>query len=164
MAVARVYPDGVRRLVTLALLLPALAAAPTPGAAATAHPRASLLDIEDEVMCPVCGVTLNLAQDAPSANDERALIRRLIAQGETKQQIKDRMVAEFGPAILATPPKKGFDLAAYLVPLAALLAAIAMLALALPRWRRRARPAATPPDISPADAQRLDEDLARHDR
>lgn len=117
-------------------------------------------------MCPVCGVTLNLAQDAPSANDERALIRRLIAQGDTKQQIKDRLVAEFGPAILAEPEKKGFDLAAYLVPLGALAAAVIALAFALPRWRRRARPAATAPaqaDISPADAQRLEDDLTRHD-
>jgi cytochrome c-type biogenesis protein CcmH len=155
----------VRRLLACLIACGAVLATAAPVAVGV-HPRASLLDIEDEVMCPVCGVTLNLAQDAPSANDERALIRRLIAQGDTKQQIKDRLVAEFGPAILAEPEKKGFDLAAYLVPLGALAAAVIALAFALPRWRRRARPAATAPaqaDISPADAQRLEDDLTRHD-
>lgn len=156
----------MRRLLACLATLGALAAIAAPAALAV-HPRASLLDIEDEVMCPVCGVTLNLAQDAPSANDERALIRRLIAQGDTKQQIKDRLVAEFGPAILAEPPKKGFDLAAYLVPLAALAAALIALGLAVGRWRRRGRSARPPgpsaADLSPADASRLDDDLARHD-
>jgi cytochrome c-type biogenesis protein CcmH len=129
--------------------------------------RRSLPDIEDEVMCPVCGTPLNLATDAPSANDERALIRRLIAQGDSKEQIKRRLVREFGPGVLALPRQSGFDLAAYLVPIIlgfAALLAIAVLAL---RWRGR-RPAAGPASpttdkLDPAEAQRLDEDLARYE-
>ena len=149
------------RLLLVALL--ALSAlAPAAGAIA---PRTTLNDVEDEVMCPTCGTPLNLATDAPLANDERALIRRLIAQGYTKDQIKHRLVQEFGPNVLALPKAKGFDLVAYLVPIvlaAAGLLAIAALAL---RWRRRrpAEPAAVP-DLDPADAQRLDSDLARFER
>jgi cytochrome c-type biogenesis protein CcmH len=149
------------RLLLVALL--ALSAlAPAAGAIA---PRTTLNDIEDEVMCPTCGTPLNLATDAPLANDERALIRRLIAQGYTKDQIKHRLVQEFGPNVLALPKAKGFDLVAYLVPIvlaAAGLLAIAALAL---RWRRRrpAEPAAVP-DLDPADARRLDSDLARFER
>ena len=77
------------------------------GAPAPAKPavpaQASLPDIEDEVMCIVCGVPLELATEAPLANQERDFIRELIAQGLTKDEIKDRLVAEFGSEVLATP-------------------------------------------------------------
>ena len=145
----------------LAALLALSVLAPLAGAVA---PRTTLNDVEDEVMCPTCGTPLNLATDAPLANDERALIRRLIAQGYTKDEIKHRLVQEFGPNVLALPRARGFDLSAYLVPVvlgAAGLLAIAVLAV---RWRRRRpRDAAAVPDLDPADAQRLDSDLARFD-
>jgi cytochrome c-type biogenesis protein CcmH/NrfF len=147
--------------VLLAALLALLLLVPAAGAAT---PRTTLNDVEDEVMCPTCGTPLNLATDAPLANDERALIRRLIAQGYTKDEIKHRLVQEFGPNVLALPRARGFDLSAYLVPIVlgvAGLLAIAVLAL---RWRRRRPADAAPvPDLDPADAQRLDSDLARFD-
>lgn len=141
-------------------------AVPAPGATAV-KPKTTLNDVEDEVMCPVCGTPLNLATDAPLANDERALIRRLIAQGYTKAQIEDRLAREFGPGVLALPRARGFDLAAYLVPIAGGAAGLAGVCLLALRWRRR-RPAgaaaAEPgPDLQPADARRLDADLARYD-
>ena len=149
------------RLLLVALL--ALSAlAPAAGAIA---PRTTLNDVEDEVMCPTCGTPLNLATDAPLANDERALIRRLIAQGYTKDQIKHRLVQEFGPNVLALPKAKGFDLVAYLVPIVLAAAGLLTIAALALRWRRR-RPAdpAAVPDLDPADARRLDSDLARFER
>jgi len=133
-------------------------------AAGAAMPRTTLNDVEDEVMCPTCGTPLNLATDAPLANDERSLIRRLIAQGYTKGQIKHRLVQEFGPNVLALPKAKGFDLFAYLVPIVLGVAGLLTIAVLALRWRRR-RPATTTgaPDLDPADAQRLDSDLARFD-
>jgi len=86
-------------------------------------------------------------------------------QGLTKKQIKATLVARYGPSILATPQDSGFSLAAYLVPIAAFLAALVALAIAIPRWRRRRPPAGSDDDGGPAlnatDARRLDEDLAR---
>ena len=116
-------------------------------------------------MCTVCGVPLNLApSDAPFAVRERAFIRRLIARGESKQQIKDALAAEYGNEVLALPKDEGFNLAAYLVPAALVLGALALLAAMVPRWRRRARgPTPDGPDISAADRRRLDDDLARYD-
>lgn len=135
--------------------------APVAGAAA---PRTTLNDVEDEVMCPTCGTPLNLATDAPLANDERALIRRLIAQGYTKDEIKHRLVQEFGPNVLALPRASGFDLSAYLVPIVLGVAGLLAIAVLAVRWRRRRPPdAAAAPDLDPADAQRLDTDLARFD-
>jgi cytochrome c-type biogenesis protein CcmH/NrfF len=69
-------------------------------------------------MCPVCGTSLALAREAPLVQRERALIERLAAQCRTTEQIKAKLVAEFGPTVLALPPRRGFDAAAYVVPAA----------------------------------------------
>jgi len=152
----------IARLLTLLAVL-TLALAP---AASAASPRASFNDLEDEVMCDVCNVPLNIAE-APRAEQQRREIKQLIAQGLTKQQIKDELVRRYGPGILANPPDHGFSLAAYLVPIGVVVALVVGLLLLLPRWRRR-RPApaaeddpAAAPALDPADARRLDDELAR---
>jgi cytochrome c-type biogenesis protein CcmH len=152
-----------RYLIGLAavLLLAGAIAASAPGAA----PRASLPDIEDEVMCPTCGTPLGLAF-SPQAERERQFIRDQIAQGKSKDEIKDALVAEYGSNVLALPDDKGFDLTAYLVPAAAFLFACAAIAVGLVRWRRRGGPDEPVTDsvaLSPSDASRLERDLSRYD-
>jgi cytochrome c-type biogenesis protein CcmH len=154
----------VRRAVRTALLV--VAAALLLGAAPP-QPKTTLPDVEDEVMCPICGTALNLS-GAPQADRERAFILREIAAGKTKDEIKDELVAEYGTQVLAEPPKSGFDLTAWLVPGAAFLLAAVAIALGLRRWRRAARDAGGPPPgggppLDPAEAERLDADLARYD-
>lgn len=147
---------------TRVLALIAVLAAP----ALAAAPRASLVDIEDEVMCVTCKIPLNIAE-SPQATRERELIRRLIDRGLDKRQIKAALVAEYGNDVLALPDGDGFGVTAYAVPIALLVALIAALALLVPRWRSRA-PAgvddAASETLSSADALRLDEELARYDR
>ena len=155
----------MRRLAVIGMVLAVLV--PASGAAGAPAPQASLPDIEDEVMCIVCGVPLELATESPQAIQERNLIRHLIAQGLTKDQIKDRLVAEYGPNVLATPSDSGFDLAAWLVPGAAIILAAIAIAIGLRRWRRRggdgsAEPPAGDGPLSDAEAERLDEDLTRY--
>jgi cytochrome c-type biogenesis protein CcmH/NrfF len=143
-----------------ALCLLPVAASP----AAAAAPKTSLPDIEDEVMCPICGTLLELS-DSPQAEREVAFIRRRIAAGQTKSQIKDALVAEYGDQVLALPRGSGFDLSAYLVPIAGFLIAAVALAVAVLRWRRRGAasraPAAGPPEGP--EAERLEADIARYD-
>jgi cytochrome c-type biogenesis protein CcmH len=147
----------------LVALLALLALTP---AAVAAQPNASFNDVEDEVMCDTCNVPLNVA-DSQRADQERAVIRKLIAQGLTKQQIKDRLAAQYGPGILATPQDSGFSLAVWWVPVAVVVALLALIALLLPRWRNRPPPdddgEDAGPDLSPAEARRLEQDLARYD-
>jgi cytochrome c-type biogenesis protein CcmH len=154
------------------LLIPLLAAAllVAPAAATAAAPqRASLSDLEDEVMCLVCGTTLSVS-DSPQADRERAFIRALIARGETKSQIKSALVAQYGQRVLATPADSGFDLAAWIVPgLAVILAGIGI-AFAVVRWRRgrpagqsRPLPTAAAPAAGSADGARLRSDLEHYD-
>ena len=146
-------------LASLALAVVAVAASP----AWAAEPRASLTDIEDEVMCPICGTPLSLAA-APQAERERAFIRRLIGRGQTKDEIKDALVREYGEEVLATPDSGGFDLAAWLVPAGGLLLAAIALVIGVRQWRRRGadrEPAAD--ELDPADSERLRSDIARYD-
>jgi len=151
--------------VTCVLLALALTGAAT--ATAATAPRVSLPVIERQAMCVTCKVALNESQ-SPQANLEREYIKELIAKGEGEAQIKRSLVAQFGPTVLGLPSAHGFDLAVYLVPAAVVAALLALVALLLPRWRRRARSerAARPAGaatLSPADAARLDADLARFD-
>jgi cytochrome c-type biogenesis protein CcmH len=154
----------MRRAAALLALALALLA---PGAAVAAAPKASLVDIEDEVMCVTCKIPLNIAE-GPQPNREREFIRGLIDQGRTKAQIKTALVAEYGANVLALPAGNGVGLTAYLVPLALLALLAGGLALLLPRWRARTAQA---PDageapaadaLTSADAKRLDDDLARY--
>jgi cytochrome c-type biogenesis protein CcmH/NrfF len=116
-------------------------------------------------MCPVCGVPLGLATEAPQANRERAFIQREVERCKSKQQIKNELVAQFGDRVLVLPPDKGFNLAAYLVPALIVLGGAA--AVATVAIRRRRRPGDTTPDATPAlagdDAARLEADLERYD-
>ncbi len=150
---------------------PALAAGPvaprtTLPAAEPVAPRTTLPAIEGQVMCVTCKIPLLVAQ-SPQASRERAFIEQLIVLGRTETQIKRALVVQYGPTVLALPPAHGFDLAVYVVPPCVVLALLALLALLLPRWRRRARAGivgdAPPLTLSPADAARLEADMARFD-
>jgi cytochrome c-type biogenesis protein CcmH len=143
-------------------LLLALALAP---AALAAEPRTTLPDVEDEVMCVECGTALNVST-SPVADREREFIRRRIAEGKSKPQIKAALVAEYGPTVLAVPEGGGFDAAAWLVPGLLCLLALVGVGVAALRWRggREEEPAAEGPDLDPDDRQRLDADLAAFDR
>jgi len=148
----------VIRAIAVAAAISLLAAA-TAGSAVAQAPRASLPDVEDEVMCTICGTLLEESQ-SPQADRERALIRDLIAQGKDKDQIKDALVAEYGPRVLATPSGHGFDLVAWIVPGLGILLVLGGLV-----WFALRRRAPSPPGqpIEPGDASLLDRDMSRYD-
>jgi cytochrome c-type biogenesis protein CcmH len=126
---------------------------------------ANFADVEDEVMCVSCNVALNVAE-SPQADAERKYIRQLIAKGDDKEQIKRALVAVYGDNVLALPKSEGINWAAYLVPIALVATLAVALGFGLRRWRRRDPPAgeAQAPELSDADAERLDADLALFDR
>jgi cytochrome c-type biogenesis protein CcmH/NrfF len=137
------------------------------GAAAAECPQTTLADVENEVMCPVCGTPLGLATEAPQAERERELIRRLVDDCRSKDEIKATLVDEFGENVLALPGGDGFDLAAYLVPGLALLLGGGAVAAAAVQWRRSRgshtegpAPGDAPP---PGASERLQSDLDRYE-
>jgi cytochrome c-type biogenesis protein CcmH len=132
------------------------------------HP--TLNELENEVMCPVC--TVPLAQsDSPAARQIERVIRDKIAAGWTKSHIKNMLVKQYGESILTSPPKHGFNLLAWLLPLVGIVAAGAALGVAAWRWSRRRGEPEPPPmqsqnghgPIDPDLDRRLDEELARFD-
>lgn len=150
----------------LAVLVGMALLAASPAAAHQAEPQTNLADISDEVMCVVCGVPLELALEAPQAQAEREFIRGLIAQGQTKDEIKDALVAEYGDNVLAIPGTEGFDLAAWVIPIVAFIAAALGIGIALRRWRRSsgsAEPRNAASEPSGEDTERLEEDIARYE-
>jgi cytochrome c-type biogenesis protein CcmH/NrfF len=158
----------VRRalLIVLALCLAALPAAAT--AAPAPAPLTTVNDIEDEVMCPICGTLLELA-DSPQARREKVFVAKLVAAGKSKAEIKDALVAQYGSEVLAQPEATGFDLSAYLVPILGFLVAAVAVAYSVLRWRRSGRAEDPVDDDAEADAprgedaERLEADLSRYD-
>ncbi len=106
----------MRYLIALVLLL---------GLTAAAEPQTTLPDVEDEVMCVECGTPLNVSS-APVADQERDFIRARIAEGRSKEEIKQLLAEEYGPDVLAVPRSP----TAWIVP--TLLVAAALLGGAHP--------------------------------
>ena len=150
---------AIALVLCLALPVTALAA---PG------PQTTVNDVEDEVMCPVCGTLLELA-DSPQARREKVFVAKLVAAGKSKAEVKDALVAQYGEEVLAQPEASGFDLSAYLVPILAILLAAVAVAYSVVRWRRGgdSGEGATGGNKAQAphgeDAERLEADLSRYD-
>jgi cytochrome c-type biogenesis protein CcmH len=147
------------------LLLLAVAAFAAPSAlAGERHP--TLAELETEVVCPTCHTTLDQS-DSPIARRMKQFILARIRAGDTKSEIKQKLVDEFGVAVLAEPPKKGFHLLAWLLPLLGLVVGAAVVGVLAWRWSRSRAPtglvaapaAPLPPDVE----RRLDEELRRFD-
>jgi cytochrome c-type biogenesis protein CcmH len=148
---------GIALVVLLALAAPAVAS----------EERPTLEELERELTCPTCKQSLAMS-NAPVADRMRAFIRERIAAGDTKSEIKAKLVAEFGEGVLAAPPKRGFNLLAWVLPLGGLGAAAVALAFVARRWLR-VRVEAAPrgasvngrPPLDPELERRVDEELAR---
>jgi cytochrome c-type biogenesis protein CcmH len=149
----------VRLLATAAVAL-ALAA---PAAACTT--KASQGSLETQLVCPSCHTTLD-ESDSEVAREMKAEIARRIAACQSEKQIRDAMVAEFGPTILSTPQTHGFDLVAWLVPIGGALLGAVALAFAARAWSQARTPAganSAQAGLTPEDERRVDEALRDFD-
>jgi cytochrome c-type biogenesis protein CcmH len=144
-------------------LIPVAAAALLLVAPAWAGGRPNAAAIETKLVCPVCHETLDQST-APVAQEMKALIRKRIAQGWTEKQILDEMVANFGPGVLSTPSKHGFDLLAWVLPLGGLMAGVVVLGLGARHWSRASvAPGPAESTLDPDIERRIDEELERFD-
>jgi cytochrome c-type biogenesis protein CcmH len=157
----------VRRAAAATLLALVLVLVPQAWASES-HP--TLAEMESRVMCPVCKTTLDQSDSAVAQRIE-AVISQKIAAGETRSRIESDLVAQFGPAILAAPPRRGFDLLAWWLPIVGVIAGGLMLGVAAWHWSRvRDREAVPAPlgatsagPLDPELERRLDEELRRLD-
>jgi cytochrome c-type biogenesis protein CcmH len=153
------------RLLVVGLAALALAA---PALASERHP--TLGELEGQLMCPICEGETLAQSDAPAAVRIKAYIQRRIDQGATRSQIKRELVEQWGTRILAAPPRHGFDLLAWVLPIAGLVGGGAVIGLLAWRWTRVREPEPAPQrwslnghPLDPDEERRLDEELARFD-
>jgi cytochrome c-type biogenesis protein CcmH len=148
----------IARALVVALLALVLAApAAADGRSVAARERA----LESRVMCPTCHELLSLSQ-SPVADRIRAFIRVQLTAGKSTGEVERELVAQFGPAVLASPPARGFGLLAWLIPAAGVAASAAVVLAFARAWRRRATdPAAG--ELSPELARRLERELLAFD-
>jgi cytochrome c-type biogenesis protein CcmH len=112
----------MKRLLVMAAMVLAAAAPAT-----ASEQRPTLGELEAEVMCPTCKTLLEVSE-APVADRMRVFIRNRIAAGDTKSGIKEKLVTQFGEAVLASPPKRGLNLIVWLAPMATLIGGCLVLA------------------------------------
>jgi cytochrome c-type biogenesis protein CcmH len=147
------------------LLLALAASLVLAGPAAVACP--TVADLEGKFICPTCKTTLDQS-DAPAARRIKAYLAERVEACASEEQISDELVAQFGPAVLAAPPREGFHWLAWLLPLAGLLGAAAVISVFVWRWSR-SRPVEAAaesngrPPLDPELERRLDRELARFD-
>ena len=164
----KAHRNGLCALVAILSLAIALATPAIAAGAPRPAPQTTVNAIEAEVMCPICGTLLELAE-SPQARREKVFVAKLVGEGKSKAEVKDALVAQYGPSVLALPKASGFDLSAYVVPILAIAIAAVALAFSVLRWRRSGR--AEEPSASEAaaaaprgeDAERLEADLSRYD-
>jgi cytochrome c-type biogenesis protein CcmH len=154
------------RLLVVGLVALVLAA---PALASEQHP--TLGELEGQLMCPICEGETLAQSDSQAAQRIKAHIQQRIDQGWTRSEIKRELVAQWGMRILAAPPRHGFDLLAWALPLAGLLGGAAVIGLLAWRWTRAREPEPAPQrwslnghPLDPDEERRLDEELARFDR
>jgi cytochrome c-type biogenesis protein CcmH/NrfF len=122
----------------------------------------TLAELEGRVMCPVCGTTLDQSS-SPIAKRIESFISRRIRAGDTRSEIERKLVAQFGPSILAAPQKTGFGLLAWWLPLGGAIAAAAVLGVLGRRWVRAREPAEPEDPLDPDLERRVDLALHRYE-
>lgn len=147
----------------LILAVAAALALAAPAAACTTY--ASQGALETQLVCPSCHTTLD-ESDSGVAREMKAEIAQRIAACQSEKQIRDAMVAEFGPTILSTPQTHGFDLLAWVLPLGGAAVGAVALAFAARAWTRARPPAGAnlaPARLTVEDERRVDDALERFD-
>ena len=88
------------------------------------YDEAEALSIDRMLMCPVCPAeTIDQAQVEVS-RQMRRMVREMLSQGSSRDEILDFFVSNYGADILGAPPKSGFNLLAWVVPATAVVAAV----------------------------------------
>ena len=101
----------------------------------TLEERAYALD--RQLMCPVCdGQTVDQS-NAQVSLDMKEVIREKLRAGESEDEILAYFSARYGDSVLASPPTSGFSIVVWIVPPAALLIGIALLAIVMRRMKKR---------------------------
>ena len=119
----------------------------------------SVTEVAQELRCPTCNSPLEVS-NAPIAQRMKAQIAERIRQGRTKDEIIAEFVQEFGRGVRTTPPAKGFDLVAWIVPAMAVAIGLCAIPFVTRAWaKRRPRPQTAAVALSNEDQARIEREL-----
>ena len=108
--------------------------------------------IDKMIMCPVCPAeTIDQAQVEISFQ-MRAVIREMLAEGRTQDEILDYFVDRYGADILAAPPKSGANLLAWILPIVGVAAGLVGVFFVIRSMTGRQRPTPSPAAASATPA------------
>ena len=91
--------------------------------------------ITAEIRCPTCRGLSAAESDASTAAAVRTVVAEQVHQGRSDGEIKRYLVDRYGPDILLKPPATGFDGLVWVLPVIALILAVAGLVVTFRRWR-----------------------------
>ena len=75
-------------------------------------------------MCPVCPAVTIDQTEVELARQMRRLVREMLAQGATRDEVLEFFVDRYGQKVLAAPPKSGANLLAWILPAVGVAAAL----------------------------------------
>jgi cytochrome c-type biogenesis protein CcmH len=127
--------------VAAACLVVATTRAPGP---ATAEDRIN--DVAKTIKCPTCQGESVADSSAPTSREIRADIADRLSRGETGEMVRAFYADRYGPAILLTPSGSGVTSIVWILPVVALVAAVAGLVAVFRRWRHGEEARATAAD------------------
>ena len=137
----------------MALILALILAAPVHGQSADEALEKEAQSIDRMIMCPVCPAeTIDQAQVEISFQ-MRAVVREMLAEGKTREDILGYFVDRYGPDILAAPPKSGANLLAWILPIVGVAAGLAGVFLVIRSMTGRQRAAPATATASATQAQ-----------
>ncbi|HUF89733.1 MAG TPA: cytochrome c-type biogenesis protein [Gemmatimonadota bacterium] len=118
-------------------------------------------EIESMLKCPVCRSQSVRTSRSFMAEDMSRRIRQMVAEGRTKDEIREYFVARYGDYIVLAPRKEGFIWTVWVLPFALVLGGAAGIVLVARRWKGRAPP---PPPGPPSSStsnymQKLEREL-----
>ena len=112
-------------------------------------PEERARSIASSVACPTCAGQSVADSDSTAARGIRSFIDDRVAEGATDDQIDGELTARFGEDILLTPRGSGIAALVWVLPVAAVVVALAGIGFAFYRWRR-ARTLVPPSDADRA--------------
>jgi cytochrome c-type biogenesis protein CcmH len=122
-------------------------------------------ELQQELWCPVCqGVRLDVCEQKV-CEQMRDMIDADLAAGKTKEEIKGNFIEFYGPVVLGEPPREGFNLVAWIVPVLLVVGGLLFALFLTRRWSRKSVTPSAPVASEASSVPSADDDyLARVER
>ena len=133
--------------VVLVLVVAAFLAVGATRASGPSTPQERAEQLEKRVACPTCSGESVYESRATASENIKDRIRTLVDEGQlTDDEIIGQLEVAFTARVLLVPKASGFDALVWVLPVAALVCALAGLAVTFRRWKREAAAEADPSD------------------